>query len=336
MRLAPLAALTLGATLGLLSAPRAQPQAASQTAAPRLVWPVACQVGKSCEVQHYVDRDPGPGVLDYRCGHRTNDKHDGLDIRLLDMAAQRAGVDVLAAAAGRVIAVRDGVPDISIRAPGAPSVVGHECGNRVGIRIGPGWIIDYCHLANGSLKVKLGDTVAAGQPLAHVGLSGDTEFPHLHFSVRHDNQVVDPFSPAAAGGCATAPGSLWTPAAAGQAPYKRGVVLNAGFATAVVDMAGIEDRSAAQPTASSPAIVAYARLIGLEAGDVIDISLLGPDGKTLATATLPPLDHDKAQIPAEVGRKRPAEGWAHGDYAGVLHVRRAGGVALTHRWRIEL
>jgi hypothetical protein len=334
MRLAPLAALTLCTALGLLSASRAQPQ--TQAGAPRLAWPVACQVGKSCEVQHYVDRDPGPGVLDYRCGHRTNDKHDGVDIRLTDMAAQRAGVDVLAAAAGRVIAVRDGVPDISIRAPGAPSVVGHECGNRVGIRIAPGWIIDYCHLAQGSLKVKVGDTVAAGQPLAHVGLSGDTEFPHLHFSVRHDNLVVDPFSPAATGGCATAPGTLWTPAAASQAPYKRGVVLNAGFSTAVVDMAAIEDRAVPAPSAASPAIVAYARLIGLEAGDVIDISLLGPDGKTLATTTLPPLDHDKAQAPAEVGRKRPAEGWAHGDYAGVLHVRRAGAVALTHRWRMQL
>jgi hypothetical protein len=334
MRPAPITALIFSAALGLLSTSRAQP--AAPAAAPQLVWPVACEVGKTCEVQHYVDRDAGPGVLDYRCGHRTNDKHDGVDIRLLDMAAQRAGVDVLAAAAGRVIAVRDGVPDISIRAPGAPSVVGHECGNRVGIRIGPGWIIDYCHLANGSLKVKVGDAVTASQPLAHIGLSGDTEFPHLHFSVRHDNQVVDPFSPAAAAGCAAAPGTLWTPAAASQAPYKRGVVLNAGFSTAIVDMASIEERAAVRPSAASPGIVAYARLIGLEAGDVIDISLIGPGGKTLATATLPPLDHDKAQMPAEIGRKRPAEGWAHGDYAGVLQVRRAGGVVLTHRWRTQL
>ena len=44
----------------------------------------------------------------------------------------------------------------------------------------------------------------------------------------------------------------------------------------------------------------------------------------------------KAQMPAEIGRKRPAEGWAHGDYAGLLHVRRAGEVALTHRWRLQL
>jgi hypothetical protein len=116
-------------------------------------------------------------------------------------------------------------------------------------------------------------------------------------------------------------------------PYKPGVVLNAGFATAVVGMAEIEDRAQPAPTVASPAIVAYARLIGLELGDVIEITLGGPDGKPLATASLPPLDHDKAQIPAEVGRKRPPGGWAHGVYTGEVRVRRAGAVALTRRWQ---
>ena len=46
----------------------------------------------ACFVQNYVDRDPSTGALDYRCGHRTYDKHDGTDIRLLDMAAQKSGV----------------------------------------------------------------------------------------------------------------------------------------------------------------------------------------------------------------------------------------------------
>ena len=334
MRLAPLAALTLGAALAGLAAPRAQPQPAAP--APTLAWPIACQVGRSCEIQHYVDRDPGPGALDYRCGHRTYDKHDGIDIRVLDMAAQRAGVDVLAAAPGRVVAVRDGVADISIRTPGAPSVVGHECGNRVGIAAGNGWILDYCHLAKGSLKVKVGDTVAAGQPLAQVGLSGDTEFPHLHFSVRHANAVVDPFAPGAPGGCPATAGSLWTPAAAAQAAYKRGVVLNAGFSTALVDMAAVEERSVPAPTPAAPALVTYARAIGLELGDVVEITLSGPDGKTLATTTLPPLDHDKDQFLAQVGRKRPPQGWAPGVYAGELQVRRGGAVALSRRWQMRL
>jgi murein DD-endopeptidase MepM/ murein hydrolase activator NlpD len=333
MRLTPFAAL---AALALM-APQAQPRAQSQVppAAPKLAFPVACAIGKTCEIQHYVDRDPGPAALDYRCGHRTYDKHDGIDIRLLDMAAQRAGVDVLAAAAGRVVAVRDGVADISIRAPGAPSIAGRECGNRVAIDLGGRWIIDYCHLARGSLKVKVGDTVAAGRALAHVGLSGDTEFPHLHFSVRHANLVVDPFAPAVASGCAGQSASLWTASAA--APYKRGVVLNAGFSTGAVSMAAIEARNAPPPTVEAPAMVVYARLIGLELGDVIDVTLTGPDGKLLAKGVLAPLDHDKDEMPAEIiSKRRPPAGWSRGVYTAELHVRRGGAVALTHRWRTTL
>src|SRR5580765_6359429 len=63
---------------------------------PKLAFPLACQIGRTCEVQNYVDRDPGPGALDYHCGHRTYQGHSGVDIRLLDMAQQRAGVAVLA------------------------------------------------------------------------------------------------------------------------------------------------------------------------------------------------------------------------------------------------
>lgn len=334
MRPAPLAAVALCAAL--CAALSLSLGAHAQGEAPRLAFPVACEIGRSCEIQHYVDRDPGPGLLDYRCGHRTEPQHDGVDIRLLDMVAQRAGVDVLAAAPGRIVAVRDGVPDISIRAPNAPSIVGRMCGNRVAIRFGDGWILDYCHLAKGSLKVKVGDVVTAGQPLAQVGLSGDTEFPHLHFSVRHDNLVVDPFAPAVLAGCETQGASLWTPAAASRMAYKRGVVLNAGFSSAMVDDAAIENRAIPAVGPAVPILVAYARLIGLERGDVIAIAIEGPDGKTIASGTLPPLTSNRDQVPAQLAHKRPAQGWARGVYTGVLQVRRAGAVALSHRWQVTL
>jgi murein DD-endopeptidase MepM/ murein hydrolase activator NlpD len=182
---------------------------------PKLAFPLACQSGQTCEIQHYVDRDPGPGVLDYRCGHRTYDKHGGVDIRILDMAAQQRGVDVLAAAPGKVARLRDGVPDVSVRTRGLGAVSGQECGNGVVIDHGDGWETQYCHLAQGSVKVKVGDTVKAGTPIGRVGLSGQTEFPHLHITVRHNGQMVDPFAPNVAMGTCAAPGhSMWTPPAA--------------------------------------------------------------------------------------------------------------------------
>jgi hypothetical protein len=330
MRFAALAALGLAVLAPAAARPQAPPE-------PKLELPIACQPGKTCFVQNYIDRDPSSGTLDYRCGHRTYDKHDGVDIRLLDMAAQRAGVDVLAAAAGRVVAVRDGVPDISIRAPNAPSVAGHECGNRVGLALPGGWILDYCHLANGSLKVKMGDTVAAGQPLAHVGLSGETEFPHLHFSVRHANAVVDPFAagPVGPGACPAQP-QLWTQAAAQALAYRRGAVLNTGFASGPVSSDAIEAGGVPQPGAAS-ALVAYARLINLEAGDVVALTVTGPGGEALATSASPPLDHDKAQWTAYAGRnKAPTGGWPHGAYVGRVEVRRGGAVALAAQWRSQI
>src|SRR5690606_14825578 len=70
-----------------------------------LAQPIACELGRDCEIQNYVDLDPGAGVTDYRCGVRTYDGHSGTDFRLRDMAQQAQGVAVLAAAPGVVLRV---------------------------------------------------------------------------------------------------------------------------------------------------------------------------------------------------------------------------------------
>jgi hypothetical protein len=118
--------------------------------------------------------------------------------------------------------------------------------------------------------------------------------------------------------------------------YKRGAMLNTGFSSAMVDGAAIEDRSAPPPTLDAAAFVAYARLIGLETGDVVAIRLIGPDGKTLGSAALPPLTTNKDEVPVSFGHKRPPQGWARGVYTAVLEVRRAGAVAIRQRWQTTL
>jgi Peptidase family M23 len=331
MRSAPLALLGLTLALAPLAALHAAP------GEPKFVLPLACQIGRTCEVQHYVDRDPGPGALDYHCGHRTYQGHNGVDIRLLDMAAERAGTDVLAAAPGRVARLRDGVQDISVRAPGAPSVAGQECGNGVVVDHGGGWETQYCHLARGSVRVKVGDTVAAGQPLAQVGLSGDTEFPHLHFTVRHAGQVVDPFAPDMANptACGAHAATLWTAPALRQLGYKAGAVLNIGFAGGPVTMANVEAGGIPGPGATAP-LVAYARLIGLDAGDSVELVLTGPRGETLVQSRLAPLANGMAQYIAYAGKKPPPGGWPHGAYKAEVRVRRAGAVAVSRGFDVTI
>lgn len=328
--LRPLFALTLAAGLA--------PAAGTQTPPPRLSLPIACVVGRTCEVQNYVDRDVGPGVRDYRCAARTYQDHSGVDIRLADMAAQRRGVNVLAAAPGRVARLRDGVVERVIGQPGVADVNSQECGNGVVIDHGDGWETQYCHMARGSVVVTEGQRVAAGAPLGRVGLSGKTEFPHVHLTVRHGTTAVDPFAPVADGpadttGCRAQAG-LWTPAAAAQLAYRRGQVLNAGFTDSQVGMVQVENGGLPPATRGSPWLVFYVRAIGLEAGDETELELKGPSGAVLARARQP--KPYRAQDLRLVGKRMPPTGWPAGVYSGDYRVWRAGKVALSRHVEVIL
>jgi hypothetical protein len=310
---------------------------AAEPVRPSLNFPLACKIGVSCEVQNYVDRDPGPGAADYRCSSETYDKHNGVDIRVLDMAAERRGVDVLAAGPGRVARLRDGRPDISIRDPKAPPLNGQDCGNGVVIDHGGGWETQYCHMARGSIAVQVGQQVAAGARLGHVGLSGNTEYPHMHITVRHGQTVVDPFAPGAgtANAChAEAP--LWSAQALAQLAYKPAAVLNAGFASGPLKMSDVEAGQIPAPTAAAPYLVAYARGINLKPGDVIAMVLHGADGQVLAESKLPPLDKPTAQHLAFIGKKRPAAGWPAGRYKARYEVIRAGKPVIGREFEIAI
>ena len=304
---------------------------------PRLAFPVACEIGKTCEVQNFVDRDPGPGAKDYRCGAETYQDHGGVDIRLHDMKAQAAGVDVLAAAPGRVARLRDGVADISVKAPGAPPLNGQDCGNGVVIDHGDGWETQYCHLAKGSVMVKPGDQIAAGQPIARIGLSGNTEYPHLHLTVRKAGVMVDPFAPdMAAGICAgSAVGAgLWTQGAANAMAYKPGAVLNAGFASAPLNMEAIEAGDSNAPTRQSQMLIAYVRAINLQAGDIQTIVIKTPDGTELANSTQRELDRAKAQYMMFVGKRLEGDRWQSGRFLATYTVGRQGKTVIASSFSI--
>lgn len=298
-----------------------------------LELPVACNVGQTCFIQQYFDHDPGPGASDYTCGIMSYDGHDGVDIRLPTLAAMKQGVAVLAAAAGTVKGVRDGMADADVRLAGVVSVKGRECGNGVVIAHSGGWETQYCHMANGSLQVKPGDRVAAGTVLGRIGESGDAAFPHLHFMVRKNTIKLDPF--AAAPACGTG-SSLWSVQAKAALGYRAPQLINAGFSAAPVTMDDIEAGAAPQADRQSGALVAFVRAISLRQGDVQELTVLAPDGAVLATQRTAPLPSNKAQWMLFAGKKRPPGGFAPGRYSAKYVIIRAGKPVLTKTFGVDL
>jgi murein DD-endopeptidase MepM/ murein hydrolase activator NlpD len=300
--------------------------------------PVACEIGRTCFLQKYVDHDPSPVMRDYQCGAVGEDGHDGTDIRLLNMLAQKAGVDVVAAADGKVASTREGVPDAFVTEQTREKISQIGCGNAVVIDHGNGWRTAYCHMAKGSLTVRSGREVKAGEKIGQIGLSGLTEFPHLHFTVIKDGKPVDPFAYGAPEKSCGGGKSLWEASLQRGLAYQTGSVLNKGFAAGPVTMEAIESGAAEQetPTTKSPALVAFVRAIALKGGDVQTLTLFDPDGKPLAQNKAPPLDRDKAQWMAFSGVKQPEGGFRPGLYRAIYRVERDGKPAIEQAFGISL
>jgi hypothetical protein len=87
---------------------------------------------------------------------------------------------VRAPAAGIVRGVHDGDPD---EAPGAHRARG-AFGNHVILEVAPGEFLFIAHLRRGSIAVRPGDRVEAGQAIGRVGNSGNSSEPHVHLHLQ--------------------------------------------------------------------------------------------------------------------------------------------------------
>lgn len=308
---------------------------------PRLGLPLHCTPGETCWVMNYPDADPSPAARDFTCRPRSYDGHSGTDFAVRDMAEMRRGVPVVAAAAGTVVAARDGVEDGLWLAGRKDEVVRErrQCGNRVVIDHGDGWFTDYCHMRQGSVRVTRGEQVQAGQQLGLVGLSGMTDFPHSHLGVLHfapgakDGDPVDPFTGAAtAAGCGRDAHPLWARPLA----YDSGSLYAAGFADHVPGN-DIKEHAASprRLPADAPALVVWGALFGAARGDQLHIRMAGPDGAPLYDQATK-VDGDQAWRVWGGGRKRPPTGWAPGRYTGTFTLERAGRPPQVRQVTVEV
>lgn len=304
-----------------------------------LALPVACEIGRDCFVQQYPDVNTAGNARDYRCGKATYARHSGTDFRAMSMKAA-AGIAVIASAPGRIKAVRDGMEDRFVSATAVPQLENRECGNGVVIDHGGGWETQYCHLRRGSIQVRGGQTVATGAPLGLIGASGQAQFAHVHFSVRLNGKNVDPFSAKEYDGTCDAsgpeiPSGMWAPTVRGSLKYRGAVIIEKGFAGDAVSPAQAELGDVASLGSASPALVFYVRMINMETGDGIRISVVGPEGFRAESQTAA-LTSNKAHYVAFAGKKLRGERWPLGQYHGRVELLRGGQVIASAEDGVEL
>jgi murein DD-endopeptidase MepM/ murein hydrolase activator NlpD len=119
---------------------------------------------------------PASGRISSPSGMRTNpvtgrrEFHDGIEI------AVPVGTPILAPKDGEVVAVG----------------FNSGYGNFLRMAHGNGYVTFFSHLSRAVAEV--GDALAQGEQLAYSGNTGQSTGPHLHFSIFHDGQFVDPLT----------------------------------------------------------------------------------------------------------------------------------------------
>lgn len=116
----------------------------------------------------------------------THLSHKGNE-HAVDIAAP-IGTAVVAIRPGKVVHVRDGWPDFPCDKRGS---LRWSTDNAVSIEDETGVMVIYGHLQNGSIAVRPGDRVIAGQGIAAVGRSG-AGFTPAHLHIEAGGSIVDP------------------------------------------------------------------------------------------------------------------------------------------------
>ena len=290
-----------------------------------LEMPIRCTPGQDCWLVNYVDSDPSKAIGDYNCGTASYNGHKGTDIAIIDAAAMRNGVQVYASAAGIVRGTRNDMEDIDIsRIAGRQSVAKKECGNGALIDNGEGWTTQYCHMLKGSVIARPGNTVVTGQKLGLVGLSGMTQFPHIHLQVRYKGKIVDPFTGIdGKKGCGIGITPLWSAAALAAMPYQPTAVYNAGFASTAPNANAARDGLYTKKflTDTAPVIALWSDIFRVQVGDKVIFRITDPEGRTIISHTST-LKKSQARRFSFAGRKRKTTTWSKGTYTGEIRLLR--------------
>ncbi|MBT3238201.1 MAG: M23 family metallopeptidase, partial [Rhodospirillaceae bacterium] len=198
------------------------------------------------------------------------------------------------------------------------------CGNGVLIQHDDTWTTQYCHMLKDSVRVASGDKIESGQLLGQIGMSGLSEFPHVHLQVKAGDQIIDPFvGVKREKKCGVGKTPLWNTNTLLSFLYKPTAVYNAGFSSttpnARIAREGLYGEDVLMQR--SPVLAIWADMFWIEPGDKLYFTITGPDGDTvMAHATT--LRKRKARRFAYAGIRRKNEAWPRGSYTGEIRLIR--------------
>lgn len=303
----------------------------------KLLFPLGCELGKSCWISSLPRHHLQDKQLDFRCGPITYESNDGTDIALKDIPQMEEGVSVIAPISGVVEFKRDGVSDISAKGTDRKQLEGIECGNEVVISNNE-MQIELCHLKNKSINVNVGDEVRAGDVIGELGLSGLTEYPHLHINVQDKSdtvvRVVDPFY-GSQPDCGLHHKSLWSDPENMEKHATTGVVYNYGFSFEKVTAEGVMSGEYLRVQPELPEeFIAFVDIFSVNKGDKLTISILD-SGNNIFTKREHEFGKYQAKYFLFVSKNLRREK-LHGEYHLVLKYKHFNGKEEEFRTSIKL
>lgn len=239
-------------------------------------YPQAGLLWRDLYVNNFVDLDPGPGLRDFACGTQTYDGHTGIDSDLRSFREMDLGVPVFAALDGRVISVQDGNYDRNFGSRTPPF------DNHVVLEHATGRFTVYGHLRKG-IALRRDQQVRAGQQVGWTASSGNSSWPHLHFTSHVGGEVNEPF----AGPCRPGASGWLEQTPLPDEPYLRDLALSAKPFTGKRDLPhdlGVRTGTFVRGTRT---LHVRAELGALRSGDAVSIRIVRPDGTAAAERTQP-------------------------------------------------
>jgi hypothetical protein len=287
--------------------------------------PIDCTIGENCWIMNYVDMGVDDGAYtDPACYNRTYENHKGTDFALLDGVTMEQGVNVIAPMDGTVKKVRDGQKDMWPTKEQLDDIREKriECGNAILIDHGNDLKTIYCHLKQDSIIVSPGQKVSTGDVLGQVGLSGLTEFPHLHFGITRDKKVIDPFTGYSnTDKCGRRKKSLWHKDV--DLSYQPIAIQSVGFHNNIPELLKLERENTTQnEIAPNAKLLTFSTiLLGVRAGDEITLEIRDPNGKIFAENKIFQ-QKTRAQQFYYTGKKMRSDRLIEGAYTGQVKIKR--------------